>query len=59
VVSAAADIGTHETKGPKVNQTMDFDKHVFISYAHIDDRPLSPEQQGGIGRFLVPVYTEN
>jgi hypothetical protein len=30
---------------------MGFDKHVFISYAHIDNQPLTPEQQGWISRF--------
>lgn len=28
-----------------------FDKHLFISYAHIDNQPLTPEQQGWISRF--------
>lgn len=30
---------------------MRFDKHLFISYAHIDNQPLSPQQQGWITRF--------
>ena len=30
---------------------MKFDKHVFISYAHIDNQPLSPQQQGWVTRF--------
>ncbi len=30
---------------------MRFTKHLFISYAHIDNLPLSPEQQGWITRF--------
>jgi hypothetical protein len=30
---------------------MDFDKHIFISYAHIDNQPLTAEQQGWITRF--------
>ena len=30
---------------------MRFGKHLFISYAHIDNQPLSPEQQGWITRF--------
>lgn len=30
---------------------MDFEKHLFISYAHIDNLPLSPEQKGWISRF--------
>ena len=25
---------------------MRFAKHIFISYAHIDNQPLTPEQQG-------------
>lgn len=28
-----------------------FNHHVFISYAHIDNLPLSPEQEGWISRF--------
>ena len=30
---------------------MRFHKHLFISYAHIDNQPLTPEQQGWITRF--------
>ena len=30
---------------------MKFGKHIFISYAHIDNQPLSAEQQGWITRF--------
>jgi hypothetical protein len=30
---------------------MGFDNHVFISYAHIDNEPLAPEQLGWISRF--------
>ena len=30
---------------------MGFEKHLFISYAHIDNQPLTPEQQGWISRF--------
>lgn len=30
---------------------MKFDKHVFISYAHIDNKPLTPEQQGWVSRL--------
>ena len=30
---------------------MRFAKHLFISYAHIDNQPLTPEQQGWITRF--------
>jgi hypothetical protein len=28
-----------------------FDRHVFISYAHIDNQPLTPDQQGWVSRF--------
>ena len=28
-----------------------FEKDLFISYAHIDNQPLTPEQQGWITRF--------
>jgi len=30
---------------------MAFEKDLFISYAHIDNKPLTPEQQGWITRF--------
>jgi hypothetical protein len=30
---------------------MKFAKQIFISYAHIDNQPLSPEQKGWITRF--------
>ncbi len=30
---------------------MSFENHVFISYAHIDNQPLSEEQKGWISRF--------
>jgi hypothetical protein len=30
---------------------MRFAKHLFISYAHLDNQPLTPEQQGWITRF--------
>jgi hypothetical protein len=30
---------------------MAFEKHLFISYAHIDNQPLSEDQQGWITRF--------
>jgi hypothetical protein len=30
---------------------MSFDRHVFISYAHIDNEPLSADQQGWVSRF--------
>jgi hypothetical protein len=30
---------------------MRFEKHLFISYAHIDNQSLTPEQQGWITRF--------
>jgi hypothetical protein len=30
---------------------MQFDKHLFISYSHIDNQPLTPQQQGWITRF--------
>ena len=31
--------------------TTQFETDLFISYAHIDDQPLSPEQKGWISRF--------
>ncbi len=30
---------------------MKFEKQVFISYAHLDNQPLTPQQQGWITRF--------
>jgi len=30
---------------------MEFEKHLFISYAHLDNQPLSAEQLGWISRF--------
>lgn len=30
---------------------MTFERHLFISYAHIDNQPLTPEQQGWVTRF--------
>jgi hypothetical protein len=29
----------------------EFETHLFISYAHIDNQPLTPEQQGWVSRF--------
>jgi hypothetical protein len=34
-----------------------FDRHLFISYAHIDNQPLSPEQQGWVTRFPASLDT--
>jgi hypothetical protein len=28
-----------------------FEKHLFISYAHIDNQPLPPKKEGWISRF--------
>ena len=28
-----------------------FEKHLFISYAHIDNQPLTPDQEGWVSRF--------
>ncbi len=30
---------------------MNFDKDLFISYAHLDNKPLNPEQEGWVTRF--------
>jgi hypothetical protein len=30
---------------------MNFDRHLFISYAHLDNQPLTPQEQGWITRF--------
>ncbi len=32
---------------------MKFEKHLFISYAHIDNQTLSSEEQGWVSRFHV------
>jgi hypothetical protein len=34
-----------------MGSTSKFEKHLFISYAHMDNQPLTPEQQGWISRF--------
>ena len=36
---------------------MDFDQHAFISYAHLDNEPLTPEQQGWVTRFHATLRT--
>jgi len=36
---------------PSTPSTPRFEKHLFISYAHRDNEPLTPEQQGWISRF--------
>jgi len=30
---------------------MTYDKNVFISYSHLDNQPLTPEQEGWVSRF--------
>jgi hypothetical protein len=30
---------------------MTYDKHIFISYSHLDNQPLTPEQEGWVSRF--------
>jgi hypothetical protein len=35
----------------KRGQAMTFEKHLFISYAHLDNQPLTAEQQGWVTRF--------
>jgi hypothetical protein len=34
-----------------------FERHLFISYAHIDNQPLSPDQQGWVTRFHASLDT--
>ena len=34
-----------------------FDKHIFISYAHIDNQPLTRDQEGWISRFHTTLDT--
>lgn len=36
---------------------MRYDKHVFISYSHLDNQPLTPEQQGWVSRFHESLET--
>ncbi|MBC7779269.1 MAG: hypothetical protein H7125_04115 [Proteobacteria bacterium] len=36
---------------------MSFDRHAFISYAHIDNEPLTPEQKGWVTRFHATLGT--
>ena len=36
---------------------MGFDKHLFISYAHLDNEPLTDQQQGWITRFHAALST--
>lgn len=30
---------------------MTYDRHIFISYAHLDNQPLTPEEEGWVTRF--------
>lgn len=34
-----------------------FERHAFISYAHIDNEPLTPEQKGWVSRFHSTLVT--
>src|SRR5262245_5088866 len=36
---------------------MDFDHHAFISYAHIDNEPLTPGQKGWVAQFHATLQT--
>jgi hypothetical protein len=36
---------------------MPFERHVFISYAHIDNEPLTPDQKGWVTRFHATLQT--
>lgn len=36
---------------------MPYDKHIFISYAHLDNQPLTPEQEGWVSRFHESLQT--
>lgn len=36
---------------------MTFERHAFISYAHIDNEPLTPEQKGWVTRFHATLTT--
>jgi hypothetical protein len=37
--------------GTKQGDLMNFEENLFISYAHIDDEPLTPGEKGWITRF--------
>ncbi len=36
---------------------MTYDKHIFISYAHLDNQPLTQEQEGWVSRFHESLQT--
>jgi hypothetical protein len=36
---------------------MTYDKHIFISYAHLDNQPLTAEQEGWVSRFHESLQT--
>jgi hypothetical protein len=36
---------------------MSLDRHVFISYAHIDNQPLTPDQKGWVTVFQGTLQT--
>lgn len=36
---------------------MPYDKHIFISYAHLDNQPLTSEQEGWVSRFHESLQT--
>ena len=36
---------------------MPYDKHIFISYAHLDNQPLTSEQEGWVSRFHDSLQT--
>lgn len=38
-------------------EAMIYDKHIFISYAHLDNQPLTPEQEGWVSRFHESLQT--
>ena len=36
---------------------MTYDSHIFISYAHLDNQPLTPDQEGWVTRFHESLQT--
>jgi hypothetical protein len=38
-------------------EVMSFDQHAFISYAHIDNQPLTPDQKGWVSQFHATLQT--
>lgn len=46
-----SDCSTIVARAKGEGDVMRFSKDLFISYAHIDNQPLTPQQRGWISRF--------